>query len=143
MSGRAKQKVYLYDENGSYLQDFESISDFADYVGIQQNVFSNYKKREIHILEDGRVASLSRIGRDFAMKYKRYKASHYTVEYPGRNISESRKNGKREVEVITLDEEVVAVFKNSYFYKKMTGKFGAITIPSKKWSNEGLKIRYR
>ena len=142
MAGIPKQKVYLYDCDGSYIQEFESISNFADYVGISQNIFSVGKKREVIELEDGRVACLDRIGKESVRQYKRYRSSPYTVEYAGRNISESRKNGQREVEVYTQDNEVVAVYKNSYFYKKMLGLISDPRIPTRYWDKDGLKVRY-
>lgn len=142
MGGIKPKKVYLYDEDGAYLREYESISEFSRQMnGIEQNAFSNYQKKEILILEDGRVAALSRVGREFIRFYKRYLKSEYTIDYRGRKIAES-KILNNSIELFNMDNEVISVFKNMYIYKKLLNITSRVTCPSKEWSEDGLKLRY-
>lgn len=144
MSGRPKSKVYLYDTDGKYLREYESISLFCREFQFSENLFSNYAG-EVYEFEDGRVGALYKIGREGILKYRRYKSSEYTKEYRGRKIAESvlTKNGKnKEVAVYNLDGELIATFKNSYFAKKLMN-IDSNTIHSKRVTDEGLKFEIK
>jgi len=145
MSGLPPKKVYLYDTDGKYLQEFENSSLFCRTFGFSENLFSTENRRkdyQVYEFEDGRVAALYRIGKDGIRKYRQYKNSPYTKNYAGRNIAESvlKKNGKvKGIAVYNLDGELVATFRNTYFYKKMTGQ---AEPPFKNFNDEGLSFKY-
>lgn len=48
----------------------------------------------------------------------------------------------KKIKAINLDGEVVAVFLNSYFLKKMLGITQAIVIGGRNLSKEGLRFKY-
>lgn len=141
--GRLKQEVYLYDTDGKYLRSFESCSEFARTFQFPENLFS--RDFEVYEFEDGRVAATYRIGRKGIESWRRYKKSEYTKEYRGRKIAETvykETDSLKEVELINLDGEVIATFKNEYFAKKLLGVGSNKRLHVKYYDERGLKFRY-
>lgn len=144
MAGRIKQEVYLYDTDGKYLRKFESCSEFSRTFQFPENLFS--RDFDVYEFEDGRVAATYRIGRKGIEAWRRYKNSEYTKEYRGRKIAETvykETDSLKEVELINLDEEVIATFKNEYFAKKLLGVVSNKRLHVKYYDEKGLKFRYK
>lgn len=89
MAGILPKKVHLYDNDGAYIQSFQSISEFARECGEEENIFSRSKKETIQ-LDNGNIICLKRIGKEKIRQWKVYQKSHYTRQYAGRNIAESK-----------------------------------------------------
>jgi hypothetical protein len=146
VAGRENKKVYLYDTDGKYLRQFESISEFARTFQFSENLFSGENRRynpDVYEFEDGRIAALYRIGRQGIRDFKRYDRSEYTKVYRGRKIAETvlKDSGKlKPVRVFNLDGELIAEFSNSYFCKKLM-KLDK-DFPLKHYTDEGVKFEF-
>lgn len=119
--GREKQKVYLYDADGSYIQSYNSISDFSKSFNLEKNI----THRRTHQVNecfyefiDGRIASLSKIGRVGVMKYQEIKRSPYVGKQ--KTYWSSSWNGYR-YELYDLDMDLIAEFKSDWHLKLLTG----------------------
>ena len=117
--GLEAKKVYLYDDNGKYLRDFESISEFARTFNFPDNILSNRGRsiEDTFEFEDGRVASLNRIGRKGVFKYKEYKNSPYVGR--GKKIAKSKDKGFK-VEIYDLDGDKMAEFESVFHAISLT-----------------------
>jgi len=143
MSGRPKQEIYLYDSDGKYLRKFESSSEFCRTFQFDDNLFSRLDG--VFEFEDLRVAATYRIGREGIEAWRRYKKSVYTKKYVGRKIAETVLNNNKignPLELINLDGEVIATFKNFYFAKKLLKMTDSSVPNTKNFNEDGLKFRY-
>lgn len=122
MAGRPLMKVYLYDEVGKYLGDFESVAEFARVYNLQKNVLSTAVSPEgIYDFPDGKVASTRRIGRENVKLRKRYQANPFVGA--GKTIAKAKyeKAGIGKVLGYDLDGELVVTYANPFVFSKVTG----------------------
>lgn len=145
--GIEAKKVHLYDEDGKYLRTFESISEFARTYNYPDNILSDRGRNvdDVFEFEDGRIASLERIGRKGVKKYKEYKNSPYVGR--AKEISKSKAIDKKVV-FYDLDGDKIAEFQsifhatiltnvsNSSFYAKSAREKGGFK------TSDGLIIKF-
>lgn len=111
MAGRPKMKMYEYDNNGKFIQIYET----------QQDVFNKYYKgrkrpllregKEYGILPNGHYICDKQIGRDRIQKIQRIEGSKYVAR-----ASEK----KRPVAVYNLAGEKIATFRSIYMASVLT-----------------------
>jgi hypothetical protein len=102
MSGRAKQKVYLYGESGIFIREFQSEVEAAThFYGSKRPLF---QKKEHHLIGDYGILLKERIGRDNVKKLFRKINSPFIT---------TRANEKP-VECLNLNNEVIATYKGAY-----------------------------
>ena len=150
MSVRPKNKVYHYTPEGKYLKTFESESELRrEYYSTDNgnrpifNRVARNKGKIYHynnvtaVLPDGSIVSRERIGRTGVLDYIRKRESPYT------NISKEEPL----IEVINLDNSIIAMFKGAYIASKMTGIHQSTihhqVTRGNKTSHSGLIFRYK
>lgn len=126
MSGRPKNKVYHYTEDGKFIKTFECENDVRkEYyskdrgqrplfirrsgTGVGNKVY--YYNDTTITLPDGTIASKERIGRDGVFNYIKKSNSSYV------GIADT----ERVINVSNLDGKVIATFKGLYVASLMTG----------------------
>ncbi|AGO48941.1 hypothetical protein N356_gp049 [Cellulophaga phage phi14:2] len=133
---RPKYKVFIYDDDGKYLGDFPSMTEFAHTYNLSKNCLVNSDKN-YHLFDDGRIAVLERMGRDKVRQLKSYISSPYV----GKNKSIALghlKDKLNPIKLYDLDGDLIATFENSFVMSKLTSlptnyKNGTLT-------RDGLKI---
>lgn len=110
MSGKPKQKSYLYDSKGKFLKEFESIKDvqrelFPEVKGIK-NPFNVYSGKYIYIkqnilLKNNNLLTKKRIGRDAVKKLFRIINSPFITT----------RSDDKVIECLNLNNEVIATYK--------------------------------
>lgn len=149
MAGRKPHKVFVYDEEGTYICMFDSMSDFRKVyypkdmssrpLFLHEELGSQY-----HYMEDLQlIAFNSRVYRDTIKKIIAIHNSEYCKK-------EDHESGKKPVEVYNLKNELIAEFKNARLAVKLMPHITANTIyrqlagPKVKTLNEaGLFFKYK
>jgi hypothetical protein len=136
--GKESMKVYEYDEDGKYLRYHESIAEFARLYNLDKNVTHNRVecKSVFYSFDDGRVASLKRIGRVGVMIYKEYVRSPFVGVQKSHH--DSKGNGNI-YELYDLDGDIMAIFQSDWHLKLLTG-IDVYTKFSNKKNNDPVKM---
>lgn len=101
MSGRAKQKVYQYDAQGKFIQEFESETSAAiRYYGSKRPLFQT---KDYH-LTINTILVKEKIGRDNVKKlFRKINSPFITI-----------RADEKPVECLNLNNEVIATYKGAH-----------------------------
>jgi hypothetical protein len=144
MGGLAPIKVYLYEEDGSFSREFDSISEFTEAFNLSKNIFSTDYLDDIYDFVDGRIACTRRIGREGIRKYKEYKYNRFVGQ--GSKIAKAvyESTNKGEVVIYDLDNIEIARFKSIFHALQLTNlsekSFIALEVGKRIKNREGLYI---
>jgi hypothetical protein len=140
MAGRQPRKVYVYEDNGTYVCMFDNMVDFRKVyypndIGKRPLFVHKELGFEYHYMEDLElIATTDRsAGRDLL---KRIIAIHNS-EFCKKEDNES---SKKPIEVFNLKNELIAEFKNSRLLLKMMPHIAGPTLSSQ-LNNDSIKRR--
>ena len=99
MSGRAKQKVYLYGESGIFIREFQSETEAAThFYGSKRPLFQN---KDYHLHGNCAILLKDRIGRANVKKlFRKINSPFITI-----------RADEKPVECLNLNNEVIATYK--------------------------------
>lgn len=140
MPGRKPKKVFVYNEDGSYICTFLNINEFRTVyfpkdVG-KRPLFIN-KVRDIpyeHIRDASVIAYLERVYRDDTI----YNLAIINSEF----CKKQDKEDNRAVQVFNLENELIAEFKNARLCKKLMTNINQSTISRQLKSDHKNKVNH-
>jgi len=119
MSGKPKEKVFIYDKKGKLIEKFSSIVLFAEHYQVPNNFLS---LKDIRLISDtdNFFASKNRVKSQVITNLIRYNNSKFVGKNKSNALTSLKKNGGiKRVEVYDLDGDLVATFENSFYLKRM------------------------
>jgi hypothetical protein len=137
MSGKEKNKVFVYTIDGKFKEKHESTMDFCRKYNYSKSVLSTGNRNKYVLTECGHVAVLERIGKQAVRDLIKRHNSPY--------ILKARRSDKySNVEIYNLDNELIATFSDiTYFRKLVNLKFTyPILRDSEIRTRDGLIIRF-
>jgi hypothetical protein len=119
MSGKAKEKVFVYNKKGKLVHKFSSIVEFADIYQVPNNFLS---LKDIRLISDtdNFVASKNRVKSQVVINLIRYNNSKFVGKNKSNALTSIKKNGGiKKIQVFDLDGDLVATFENSFYLRRM------------------------
>jgi hypothetical protein len=115
MSGRPKQRVFQYNENGKFLKYWDCKNDFRkEYFPADIGIRPLFTEGDIMVMEDNTIASISRIGRVGVKAFlKRYRSPYVDRKWLHGTFD------NKKVVAYNLDNEKIAEFKDWDFACKL------------------------
>lgn len=116
MSGRTKEKVFVYHLDGTFYKKFDSMSEYGKFFNMPKNSLIVATKG-YNIIDDYYIATKDRLGKQKIRDIIKYENSPYVGDGLKRAESTSKQG---EVKMYNLDGELIAWFKSHHFMKKLT-----------------------
>ena len=134
MSGRAKQKVYLYGESGTFIREFQSETEASKhFYGNKRPLFQN---KEHHLISNFSILLKERIGRDNVKKlFRKINSPFITI-----------RANEKPVECLNLNNEVIATYKGAHIASLLSNVPKATIyhqLETGKYAKNDLFFRYK
>ena len=115
MGGHKPKKVYLYNDKGKFINEFENSKIFANYFNLPTNtmsVISNNLDKDIYMVDDNNFASNIRVGkRRVTLFVAKLKSPYIRKKKPYKK--------EKIVDCYNLNGELIASFKDEFYLKAM------------------------
>jgi len=119
MAGRIPKRVYVYNDKGEFINEFESSAEFAKIYNLTQNFMSignnNILDVDINFVNENTFASYKRVGRSKIVNFRKKLNSPFVRK---------KKPEKKEqvIDVFNLNGELIASFKDEFYLRAFLGK---------------------
>lgn len=115
MGGHKPKKVYLYNEKGKFIDEFENSKIFANHFNIPTNtmsLISNNIDKEIYMVDKNNFASNTRVGkRRITLFVAKLNSPYVRKKKPCKK--------ERIIDCYNLNGELIASFKDEFYLKAM------------------------
>jgi hypothetical protein len=119
MGGRIPKKVYVYNDKGEFVNEFESSAEFAKNYNLTQNFMSignyNFLDLDINFVSKNTFVSYKKVGKSKIINFRKKINSPFVRK---------KKPEKKEqvIDVFNLNGELIASFRDDFYLKAFLGK---------------------